>query len=204
MKWYSEIVFPFLCNRAMARKEFEPYRISVLSRVQGNILEIGFGSGLNLPHYPGDVQKLVAIDVCQGMVKQAEPQIQASPIQVDYQILHGESLPVSNDTFDTVVSSWTLCSILNIGHALQEIHRVLKPGGTFRFIEHGLSHNDNIARWQHRLTPIQRIIGGGCHLNRNIKALLASHPFTSLEVNEFDAPEFPKLAMHMYQGIATK
>lgn len=203
MNFYSEKIFPYLLDWSMSAANLNAYRQEVLSNAQGNVLEIGFGTGLNLPYYPETIQQLVAIDSNPGTLSIAQKRIQSSPIQVDRQLLNGEKLPMLDNTFDTVVSTWTLCSITNIDRAIQEIHRVLKPGGKFIFIEHGLSSESGVQVWQNRLTPIQKIVGDGCHLNRNIKKLVASK-FNSLEVKEFYAPGMPKVLSYFYQGIATK
>jgi ubiquinone/menaquinone biosynthesis C-methylase UbiE len=110
---------------------------------------------------------------------------------------------MADDTFDTVVSTWTLCSIKQVETAIAEIHRVLKPGGKFLFIEHGLSNEPNIQTWQHRITPIQKVIGDGCHLDRPIRLLIAKQ-FNSLDVREFYSPNTPKIGGYFYQGIAIK
>jgi ubiquinone/menaquinone biosynthesis C-methylase UbiE len=160
--------------------------------------------GLNLAYYPNDkVQKITTIDVNPGMNKIAQNRIATSPISVDYQVLNGEKLPMADATFDTVVSTWTLCSIQQVESAISEIYRVLKPGGKFLFIEHGLSNEPKIQTWQHRLTPIQKIIADGCHLDREIKSLIAKQ-FANLTVQEFYAPNKPKIGAYFYQGIATK
>lgn len=203
MGFYSRVIFPRLMDWAMSEKVFEQYRQDVLANVTGNVLEIGFGTGLNLPHYPDRIQTLAIVDPNEGVNAIAQKRIQASPITVESHILSGESLPMADQTFDSVVSTWTLCSIPNVEQALQEIHRVLKPAGRFFFIEHGLSEDPNIQTWQNRLTPIQRIIGDGCHLNRNMQALIEKH-FQILSLKRFYADKTPKVVGYMYQGIATK
>jgi ubiquinone/menaquinone biosynthesis C-methylase UbiE len=204
MNIYSRLIFPTLIDRVMSGEDFAIYRREILADAVGKVLEIGFGTGLNLAYYPIDqVQKVTTVDINPGMNKLAQKRISASQISIDYQVLNGEKLPMADDTFDTVVSTWTLCSIKNVDQAIAEIHRVLKPGGKFIFIEHGLSNEPNIQTWQHRLTPIQKIIGDGCHLDREIKRLIAKQ-FSNLDVKEFYAPDQPKIGGYFYQGIATK
>jgi ubiquinone/menaquinone biosynthesis C-methylase UbiE len=204
MNIYSRLIFPTLIDRVMSGEDFASYRREILADATGSVLEIGFGTGLNLAYYPSDkVQKITTIDVNQGMNKLAQKRIATSPISVDYRVLNGEQLPMADAIFDTVVSTWTLCSIQNVEPAIAEIYRVLKPGGKFLFIEHGLSNEPKIQTWQHRLTPIQKIIADGCHLDRAIKSLIANQ-FANLTVKEFYAPNKPKIGAYFYQGIATK
>jgi ubiquinone/menaquinone biosynthesis C-methylase UbiE len=204
MNIYSRLIFPTLIDRVMSGNDFANYRREILADATGSVLEIGFGTGLNLAYYPSDkVQKITTVDVNPGMNQLAQKRIATSPISVDYQVLNGEKLPMADATFDTVVSTWTLCSIQHVELAIVEIHRVLKPGGRFLFIEHGLSNEPKIQTWQHRLTPIQKIIADGCHLDREIKSLIAKQ-FVNLTVKEFYTPNKPKIGAYFYQGIATK
>ena len=204
MNIYSRLIFPTLIDRVMSGEDLAIYRREILTDATGEVLEIGFGTGLNLAYYqPKQVQKITTVDVNPGMNKIAQKRIATSQLSVDYQVLNGEKLPMTDHTFDTVVSTWTLCSIKNVEQAIAEIHRVLKPGGKFLFIEHGLSNEPNIQTWQHRLTPIQQIIADGCHLDREIKTLIAKQ-FTNLDVQEFYAPDKPKIGGYFYQGVAIK
>jgi ubiquinone/menaquinone biosynthesis C-methylase UbiE len=204
MNIYSQLIFPNLIDLVMSGQSFTDYRKVVLADAVGEVLEIGFGTGLNLAYYPTNlVHKITTVDVNSGMSKLARKRIDRSSIPVDFQVLNGENLPMENDTFDTVVSTWTLCSIKHVDRAIAEIYRVLKPGGKFLFIEHGLSNEPNIQTWQHRLTPIQKIIGDGCHLDRDIKKLI-SQLFDRLDIKEFYAPNTPKIGGYFYQGIAIK
>jgi ubiquinone/menaquinone biosynthesis C-methylase UbiE len=204
MNIYSQLIFPTLIDRVMSGENFANYRRIVLADAVGSVLEIGFGTGLNLAYYPqGQVDKITTIDVNPGMNKLAQKRIAASSIEIDFQVLNGEKLPMADDTFDTVVSTWTLCSIKQVETAISEIHRVLKPGGKFLFIEHGLSNEPKIQTWQHRLTPIQKVIGDGCHLDRPIRLLIAKQ-FSNLDVQEFYSPDAPKIGGYFYQGVAIK
>jgi len=203
MDLYSQILFPRLLDWTMSGEPFDQYRRSVLAEAWGNVLEIGFGTGLNLPHYPNPVQRLIVVDVNPGMNALAQKRIRASAIPVESRVLNGESLPMGDQEFDCVVSTWTLCSIQRIDQALGEIYRVLKPGGQFFFIEHGLSTEPNIQTWQNRLTPLQRKIADGCHLNRNIQRII-EEKFENLSLTQFYAENLPKVLGYMYQGVATK
>lgn len=203
MSFYSQVIFPRLMDWSMSAPPFSEYRKDVLSQVSGDVLEIGFGTGLNLPYYGDRINKLTTIDANPGMNSLAQKRIQASSIQVDNQVLNGEKLPMTDNRFDSVVSTWTLCSITNVDRALQEIHRVLKPGGKFFFIEHGLSNEPQVQAWQNRLTPLQRVLADGCHFNRNIEQLVKKY-FPTLTLEKFYAPKVPKVAAYMYKGVATK
>ena len=203
MNLYARYLFPRLMDRMMGDENLSRYRRQLLADVSGEILEIGFGTGLNLPHYPAAVQKLTAIDANVGMNAIAQKRLDASPIAVNYRVLNGEKLPIADQTFDSVVSTWTLCSIAQVEQALQEVHRVLKPGGRFFFIEHGLSDEPNVQVWQHRITPIQRVIADGCHLDRDIQALVQA-TFPTVIVKQFYADSLPKIGGYFYQGIASK
>lgn len=204
MNIYSQLIFPTLIDRVMSGDDFALYRRELLADATGEVLEIGFGTGLNLAYYPIDqIQRVTTADVNPGMNKIAQRRIAASQLKVDYQVLNGEKLPMADNTFDTVVSTWTLCSIKHVEQAIAEIYRVLKPGGKFLFIEHGLSYEPKIQTWQHRLTPIQKLIADGCHLDREIKTLIAKQ-FSKLDVKEFYRPDAPKIGGYFYQGIAIK
>ncbi|MGG6293283.1 class I SAM-dependent methyltransferase [Leptolyngbya sp. AN02str] len=203
MGFYSRNILPYLLDWAMSDEHLAQYRKQVLANVQGDVLEIGFGTGLNLSYYPEHIEKLVAIDANPGVNRLAQQRIHQANVTVDYRVLNGEQLPMADASFDSVVSTWTLCSIANVEQALREIHRVLKPGGRFFFIEHGLSKDPGIQTWQNRLTPLQKVIGDGCHLNRNIRDLIAQQ-FDTVTIDEFYGEGLPKVAGYLYQGVATK
>lgn len=203
MGFYSKVIFPRLLDVVMSGEEIATHRQEVLANVQGEVLEIGFGTGLNLPYYPEKIGKITTIDINPTMGKLAQKRIAVSPLQVEHYVLNGEALPMGNNTFDSVVSTWTLCSIANIEKALEEIYRVLKPGGKFFFIEHGLSNKPEVQVWQNRLNPLQKIIGDGCNINRNIKLLVESY-FDDIQVKEFLEKNAPEVVGYTYQGVATK
>ena len=203
MGFYSNLVIPYCIDLAMSGSDLEQYRRELLQNVAGEILELGFGTGLNLPHYPSSVERITTVDPNPGMQRLARSRIEQSSITVDYKILDGESLPMKDASFDAVVCTWTLCSIPAAERAVAEVHRLLKPGGKFYFIEHGLSREPKIEAWQNRLTPIQKIIADGCHLNRRIDALVAEQ-FSNVTIEQFYAPKLPKVIGYMYRGIATR
>ncbi len=204
MGLYSRYVFPWLCDLGMRRPFLAPYRRDLLANAGGEILEIGFGTGLNLPHYPSEVRKITSVDANPGMNRRAAKRIAQSAIAVDQNFLDCERLPFGDNTFDCVVSTFTLCSIADVHQALSEVYRVLKPSGRFLFLEHGLSPVPKVERWQRRLNWLQIHLAGGCHLDRNIAELIAAVPFSSRSEAEFDLPEMPRVFGHMYRGIASK
>jgi len=203
MNLYSRYLFPRLLDAAMGSDTINYYRETLLQNLTGQILEIGFGTGLNLTHYPQNIDKLTAVDVNEGMSKIAQKRIEKAPFPVEFKLINGQSLPFPNDAFDRIVSTWTLCSIANIHQALNEVSCVLRVGGELLFIEHGLSDNPNVQVWQNRLTPLQKCVGDGCHLNRNIKALISQH-FPTVQVETFKLETEPELIGYTYQGVATK
>jgi ubiquinone/menaquinone biosynthesis C-methylase UbiE len=203
MGFYAQVIAPRIMDWGLSSPDLAKYRQEVLSNVQGEVLEIGFGTGINLSYYPEHLQKLITVDANPGMNALAKKRIEASTITVDNRVLNGENLPMADNTFDSVVSTWTLCSIANVEQAIQEIHRVLKPGGKFYFIEHGLSNDPKIQIWQNRLNFINKAVYVGCHINRNIKQLIATQ-FNELTIEEFYAPNTPKTEGYMYKGVATK
>jgi ubiquinone/menaquinone biosynthesis C-methylase UbiE len=203
MGFYAQVIAPRIMDWGLSSPGFAKYRQEVLSKVQGEVLEIGFGTGLNLYYYPKQLQKLVTVDANPGMNALAQKRLEKSTITVDNLVLNGEHLPMADSSFDCVVSTWTLCSIKNVEQAIAEIHRVLKPGGKFYFIEHGLSNDPNIQVWQNRLNFINKALFVGCHINRNIKQLVATQ-FDDLTIEEFYEPNTPKIDGYMYKGVATK
>ena len=203
MGLYSQVIFPRLLDWVMSGPEFAQYRRELLADVEGEVLEIGFGTGLNLAYYPETVRKLIAIDPNAGMNQLARRRVESASIEVESRQLSGENLPLADNSFDSVVCTWTLCSIAQVEQALQEIHRVLKPGGRFFFIEHGLSNEPPIQTWQHRLTPLQKRIADGCHLDRDIEQLVAQQ-FQTLLLKQFYGENLPKIGGYFYQGVATK
>ena len=203
MGFYSQRILPYLFEWSLSAPVITKYRQEVLKHVKGDVLEIGFGTGLNLSYYPDDIYKLVTVDPNPGVNALAQKRIQSSKITVEHQIISGESLPMADNSFDSVVSTFTLCSIPKVEQALKEVYRVLKPGGKFFFIEHGLSREPQIQVWQNRLTPLQKLIGDGCHLNRNIGQLVEKQ-FDNVTLTEFYLENIPKVTGYSYKGVACK
>ena len=209
MGFYHRWLFPRLCHRALGSEHFARLRRRTLGEARGRLLEIGVGSGLNLAFYPPAVAAVVGVDPNPGMLELAARQVAAAADQpssrpVELARGHAEALDFPDASFDTVVSTVTLCSVADPAAALAEVHRVLAPGGRFLFLEHGLADRPRVARWQRRLTPLQRRVGDGCHLDRDVAALLAASP---LAVEALDAgfdPEMPKVAGFLYRGVARR
>jgi ubiquinone/menaquinone biosynthesis C-methylase UbiE len=204
MGFYSRVIFPRLCDFLLDRPFLAKYRRELLAGVRGKILEIGFGTGLNLPHYPEHVRQITVVDPNMGMHWRAQKRIAQAGIQVDHRVVGGERLPFEDNSFDCVVSTFTLCSIDDVNQALSEVYRVLKPGGRFLFLEHGLSPEPSVQKWQHRLNWLEMRLGDGCRLNRHMKQLVAAHPFVSVQVEEFYVEKNPKTHGYLYRGMATK
>ena len=204
MGFYSRYIFPRMMNWGMSVNAITPYRQEILSHARGKVLELGFGTGLNLPYYPAHIQELHAVEVNAGMNPLAHKNLARSPIPVTFHLLNAEQLPFADESFDTVVSTWTLCSIPQVEKALTQVYRVLKANGQFLFVEHGLSNEPGVRKWQHWLTPVQKVIGGGCHLNRNMEALIGEAGFTFKQLRKEYAPGSPKVAGYFYLGIASK
>ncbi len=203
MGFYSQRILPYLLDWSLSIPIISKYRQEVLANVKGEVLEIGFGTGLNLSYYPDDIYKIMTVDPNPGVHALAQKRIQSSSITVEHKIIGGESLPMADNSFDSVVSTFTLCSIPKVEQALKEVYRVLKPGGKFFFIEHGLSKEAQIQVWQNRLTPLQKVIGDGCHLNRNIRQLVENQ-FSNVILDEFYLEETPKVTGYLYKGVADK
>ena len=204
MGLYAKYIFPHILEYVMSSSVLAGCRKDTLSDTKGEILEIGFGTGMNLLYYPEHVQRITSIDVNIHVHSKAGKRLKSSAIKVDYYPINAESLPFSDQTFDTVVSTFTLCSINDIYRALSEIVRVLKPNGRFFFAEHGLSPDYQVRKWQHRLNPINKVLSCGCNLNRNIKELVESCSLKILKLDQFYLEKIPKIFGYMYKGNAIK
>ena len=199
---YERYVLPTLIDKACGQPPMTELRARYVSQAVGRVLEIGIGSGLNLSHYGPEVSSVTGIDPTAELTVKAEQRAERIAAQVDVIGVSGEMLPVDNDEFDTVVCTWTLCSIPNPYRAVAEMRRALKPGGQLIFVEHGKSEEPNIAKWQRRIEPIWKKIGGGCHLTRRADDLLTDGGFHLREF-ESDYQPGPKFAAFMMHGIAT-
>lgn len=202
MGFYDRVIFPRLMHLGMRAGEISKYRKRVLPAATGRVLEVGVGSGLNLPYYTGDVKEIIGIDPHETLNRMAEQNRHKAPAPVSLIRGSAEDMPFDDRGFDTVVTTWTLCSIPDGMKALGEMRRVLKPGGQLVFIEHGHAPDAGVARWQDRLTPAWKRCAGGCHLNRPIDSMIRESGFslTDLETGYLKGP---RLAAYCFWGRAT-
>ena len=199
---YSDHVLPRIINVACGMKQSNPLRERVCDGLNGRVIEIGFGSGLNVPFYPETVTSVSAGEPADLGWKLAQRRVTASTIPVERAGLDGQSLPFPDDAYDTAISTWTLCTIPNAAQALREVRRVLKPGGTLHFVEHGLAPDEKVQRWQHRFNPIQKKVFGGCNLDRPIVDLITGAGFTIKDVDIFYEKGAPKFVAADSLGVA--
>jgi ubiquinone/menaquinone biosynthesis C-methylase UbiE len=202
MGWYVDRVVPRIVDLALRGAEFDAIRARVCAGLEGEVLEVGFGSGLNVPHYPPEVRRVRAVDPATAARRLAAKRVAASPVPLEYVGLDGEQLPVEDGSVDHVLTTWTLCTIPDVERALREMRRVLRPGGSLHFVEHGLAPQPGIAKWQHRLTPVQRRVFGGCHLDRPIDALVEGSGLRLTALDTYFA-RGPKAFTHLFEGAAT-
>lgn len=203
MKFYSEFLFPRLMDWVMSGKAFQRMRRDLLEAAYGEVLEIGYGTGLNLPHYPPRVSHLSMVDPASFLPHRLRQRAMHIRVPVHIAHLTAESLPFPQQRFDVVVSTWTLCTIPDAHRALQEVRRVLKPHGVFLFLEHGRSEHRATAAWQDRLNPLQNVLGCGCNLNRPIDHLIEQSGLRITHLDRFRMPHVPRIVGEMYQGHAT-
>lgn len=204
MGFYRHHVFPRLLDLAMASPALREPRRRTLVPARGRILELGFGTGRNLAHYPPSVERIEAIDPDLELDRLSLPRIRHARIAVDFHHLDAAHLPFAEASFDTVVSTMTLCTIPDVSHALGEVRRVLRPGGQFLFLEHGQAPDPRVARLQDRLTPRWRTFAGGCHLNRPIPKLVAESGLRPGPVTSYYMKRTPRFVGYMTEGIARK
>ena len=203
---WAEHVVPHLVELTLRSKPVGRLRKKALAGLEGEVVEIGFGSGLNLEHYPPTVMKVHAVEPSEVARRLAAPRVAASKIAVDYSGLDGQSLPFADASVASVASTFTLCTIPEVDVALREVMRVLHPGGRFHFLEHGRSDEPSIVTWQDRLDPIQGRLAGGCHLNRPIDALVRDAGFEIEQVEHQYMPGPPpsKPFGYLYLGVARR
>jgi ubiquinone/menaquinone biosynthesis C-methylase UbiE len=201
--FYEEQVLPRAVSFLLGTEAFgKIVRARTCAGLHGDVIELGFGSGLNLPYDPGEVTGVWTVEPSKVAVQLARKRIDAAPFPVHVGALNGERLDFPDDRFDSALSTMTLCTIPDIDAALAEVRRVCKPGATFHFAEHGLAPDARVARFQHRFDPWQQRVAGGCHLDRDITALVTKAGF---EIEELDTRyvKGPKAWSYMYFGVAT-
>jgi len=199
---YNDKVVPRIIDKACGMKAMRPHRERVCEGLSGDVIEIGFGTGLNIPYYPATVTKVAAIEPADLGWELAEKRLAAATVPIERSGLDGQSLPFADNTFDAALSTWTMCTIPDVEAALQELRRVLKPGATLHFVEHGLAPDEKVQRWQHRFDPLQQRLFGGCHLNRPIVDLVEHAGFTITDVDRFYEKGAPKFMAADSLGVA--
>lgn len=198
--WRDQLL-PRIVDKACSRRDFAEPRRRALTGVSGDVVEIGFGSGHNLAYYPSGVQRVLAVEPSTVARHLAEPRVAAGTISVQFVGLDGQDLPLPDECADAAVSTFTLCTIRDIVRALGELARVLRPGGRLHFVEHGLSPDPRVAAWQHRLTPLQKRVFGGCHFDRPTADLITAGGFKILTLENSYLPG-PKTPSYLYLGVA--
>ncbi len=201
---YAQQILPRLQDKFMKRKETNVVRERVCAGLVGNVVEVGFGTGLNVPYYPTAVSKVFAVEPSRVCMRLAEERIAHSEVPVELAGLTGERMDLPSESFDSVLSTWTLCTIPGIEQALGEIRRVLKPGGTFHFVEHGHAPDVKTARWQRRIEPLNKKLAGGCHLTRRISEYVETAGFQIEHLDTYYIEGEPKPFGFTYEGRAVK
>ena len=200
---YDRWVLPRLIDLAMRNHLVRAYRLRVVPQARGRVLEIGIGSGLNLPIYGARVQRLYGLDPSATLLGMTRKRLRGAPCRVELLERGAEAIPLDDGSVDSVVTTFTLCSVADPLQALREMRRVLRPGGMLLFAEHGLAPEPNVQRWQRRLTPGWRRIAGGCHLDRKMDALIAQAGFAIDElVAEY--ARGPRPMAYIYAGRARR
>lgn len=202
MSFYDDHVLPRIINVAMNSKEDRKIRSRVCAGLTGEVVEIGFGTGHNLPYLPSGVKRLRAVEPSQLAVRLARPRIAASPVAVEVVGRDGQRLPLADDTADFLLCTWSLCTIPDPVAAVAEMRRVLRPGGVLHFAEHGLAPDESVRKWQRRLNGMQQRVGGGCHLSRDIPAIIESAAMTIIRLDTYYGKGQPKPYAAMYEGVA--
>jgi ubiquinone/menaquinone biosynthesis C-methylase UbiE len=201
MSFYESWILPSLLDLVMRRTEFRKYRREEVPAARGRVLEIGIGSGLNLPFYGEQVEVVFGVDPSERLFSIARRHATEAAVHVDLLLGSATEIPLESQAVDTVVSTWTLCSISDPLKALRELRRVLKQGGALLFVEHGLSADPRIQHWQRRLTPLWRPLAGGCHLDRKVDDLIRIAGFNLVKLRTEYAPGH-RLMTYMYAGMA--
>jgi ubiquinone/menaquinone biosynthesis C-methylase UbiE len=204
MSFYESRILPHVINLAMNTKVLKEERTRCLQDLKGVVLEIGFGTGLNLPHYPSPVTKVVGVDPSERSAALAKKRIAAAHFPVETVGLSAETLPVPDESFETIVSTFTLCTIPDVSRALREVRRALAPQGRFHFVEHGRAEDPNVERWQHRLNSMNRRVLGGCNLNRPIATLIEQAGFQIERLEKSYMKDAPRFAGFLYRGVARR
>ena len=203
MGFYDRVILPELINFACGLPQVGQQRKQIIPQAYGRVLEVGFGSGLNLPFYNYEnIELLFALEPSDGMRRKSRSLLEKYPLEYQWLDLEAEQIPLEDNSVDCVVLTYTLCSIPGWQNAFQQMRRVLKPDGILLFSEHGLAPDKAVQKWQHRLNPAWNVMAGGCHLNRDIPRFLRESGFNIQEINEGYLPRAPRVASYNYRGIA--
>lgn len=201
--FYQRRVFPWLNDRFCGDEQLQELRAEALRPAHGRVLEIGFGTGLNLPHYPAAVQSLVAVEPNAGMVGRARSRLAAAPMPVEIIAGGAEAIAAPAASFDTAVSVLTLCTVGDPARVLAELRRLLRPNGRLLLLEHGLAPDAGVARWQRRLNGLERVLACGCTLDRPVAALVRAGGFGFESLRQFYAPGIPRTHGWLTLGCAS-
>jgi ubiquinone/menaquinone biosynthesis C-methylase UbiE len=204
VSFYGDTVLPRLQDKAMNRQGTRDVRARVCAGLTGRVLEIGFGTGLNVRYYPPEVTTVLAVEPSRTCMRIAAPRIASSNTVIEHAGLTGERLDLASEEVDVALSTWTLCTIPDLSAALAEVRRVLKPGGIFHFVEHGHAPDAKTERWQHRLDPLNQRLAGGCHLTRRISESVERAGFEMEHLDRYYSEGEPKPWGYTYEGRAKK
>lgn len=201
MSFYQRQILPRLLHRSMRQEVLVPFRRRVISAAEGRVLEVGIGSGLNLPFYRATVDAVIGLDPSPELLRMAHARVATASVPIELLEGSAETIPLEAGSIDTAVITWTLCSITDARHALTELRRVLKPSGVLLFVEHGRAPEPSVARWQDRLDPLWWRVNGGCHLNRKIDDLISNNGFHIDALANARLPG-PRTHTFLYEGRA--
>ena len=205
MSFYDKYILPKFLNCACGSKPINYQREKIVPLAEGKVLDVGIGSGLNIPYYnKSKIKYLYGLDPSIELLNLAKPLAKKNELEIEFLECGAEAIPLPNDSIDTVVITYTLCTIPDTQLSNKEIMRVLKPNGKLLFCEHGLAPDINVVKWQKRINPIWNKIAGGCNLNKDIPELIKSSGFKILDMEEMYLPSTPKFAGYNYWGVAKK
>jgi SAM-dependent methyltransferase len=202
MGFYEDRIVPRIVKVACGSKDIDEHRARVCAELTGEVVEVGFGSGLNVGFYPEAVTRIAAVEPSDVGWRLAAKNLATATVPIERSGLDGQSLPFEDDSFDSALSTFTLCTIPDGVAALRELRRVLKPGGKLHFVEHGLAPDEKVQRWQNRLNPLEQRLAGGCNFNRVIPAMVTDAGFTMVDLDQFYGRGAPKFAGALSLGTA--
>lgn len=203
--WYEKFFLPKVCDKCCSTKPINYQRNKVVPLAQGVVLEIGMGSGLNIPFYnKNNIEKIIGLDPSEELNFLANKVAKKNNIEIDFIISGAEDIALPDNSIDTILITYTLCTIPDLDNSMAEMKRVLKSDGKFIFCEHGIAPDQNIIKWQRRINPIWKAIMGGCNINRNIPKIISDSGFDITNISEMYLPSTPKIVGYNYWGIAEK